>query len=89
MDAEEIKKELERLKNLPADVASWRVEIGEDATGEDAVWVWVELAGDHVGSEIRQTIRDMVKRAARDAATFSPKPWIYVRVLESAEEPTK
>ena len=89
MDAEEIKQALERLTDLPAKVASWRVEIGEDASGADAVWVWVELAGDHVGSQVRQSIRDKVKKAAREAAAFSPEPWIYVRVLEKAEEPTK
>lgn len=89
MDAEQIKKALERLKDLPAEVAFWRVEIGEDATGEIAVWVWVELAGEHAGANVRQEIRDLVKRTTRTASSAAPVPWIYVRVLEKAEEPRK
>ena len=89
MDAEVIKRALERLENLPVRVAEWQVEIGEDASGDVAVWVWAKLADTHVDSEVRQTVREVVRRAAQNEAAASPQPWVYVRVLERAEEPTK
>ena len=89
MDAGAIKRALQRLEDLPSNVSEWRVEVGEDASGEEAIWVWAILADSQVGPDARQTMRERVRRTAQEASARSPEPWVYVRVLERAEEPTK
>lgn len=53
-------------------VAGWTVEVGRDATGDEAIWVWVVLHDELVDQvwplqtrdEIREWVRDLVRRAA-------------------------
>jgi len=89
MDSVVIEDALKHLEDLPAEVTEWRVGVGEDASGDAAIWVWATLADSRVETETRQAIRERVRRVAQDAAAFSPEPWVYVRVLARAEEPTK
>jgi hypothetical protein len=89
MDPVVIERALKQLEELPAKVAEWRVEVGEDASGDAAIWVWATLSDFKVETATRQAIRERVRKAAQEAAAFWPEPWVYVRVLARSEEPTR
>ncbi len=81
--ADFIRKGLGRLKGLPAPVADWRVETGEDWVGDPAVWVWPVLADEDTDfdtcDELQDIVRDEVARLTR-AKTGEPL-WAFVRFL--------
>lgn len=85
MDAEAtVRATLEKIRSkLPGAVTDLRFEYGPDSTGEEAIWIWVEIPDDapeEVWSwDSRQGMRDAV-RAEIEAAGL--KPWVYVRFTE-------
>ena len=78
MTAKSIEGSLRKLRHLPAAVKAWRVETGPDATGGDAVWVWVTLRDEDVDPQTRAKLRDRVRHAIRSHAA-AKEPWVYVR----------
>lgn len=90
MDKTAIQEALESLADLGVRVREWKVEVGEDSSGEPAVWVWVQLEDPEpdVGWETRDKLRKRVWDVVRQTIDGPTKPWVYVRVLH-AEEPAR
>ena len=69
---------------LPNQVTQLRYKLGVDSTGDEAIWVWVEMpdnAPDTVWSwESREKMRDTIRLAIEAAGL---EPWVYVRFAES------
>ena len=88
MTVQTIERTLKEIKGLPAEVRSWLVEVGEDAAGEPAVWVWAILRDDTEEDwefpkleEIREKVSEAVRRSLHE----SP-PWVYVRFRGESEK---
>jgi len=79
-----IKSALRDIRELPAPVRSWRVESGPDATGDDAVWVWVTLDDEDLDVDTRSRLRDLVWDVVRQLDAAAP-PWVYVRFRGASE----
>ncbi len=73
-----IEEALRDLAGLPAVVQAWDVEVGADATDEEAVWVWVTLRDEDLNRQTREQFRGLVRNAVRQRTSDSP-PWVYVR----------
>ena len=73
-----IESELGKLQGLPTPVASWRVEVGLDATEEPAVWVWVTPEHDDVDAKTLADMRDIVRASVREMVG-DDADWVYVR----------
>ena len=73
-----IENALRDMADLPASVQAWNVEVGADATGDEAVWVWVTLRDEDLNRQTRERFRDLVRNAIRQRTSDSP-PWVYVR----------
>lgn len=79
-----VRSALEKLRpQLAPAVTDVRFEHGPDSTGDEAIWVWVEIPDDAPEEvwawESRQKMRDMI-RAAIEAAGL--EPWVYIRFTE-------
>lgn len=84
MSIEDIEKAIHGIQEeIPATVTSWQIEIGPDATDEDAIWVWVTLPDEDLKDEIRTTIRTLLKNAIREA--LHSTVWVYVRFRAASE----
>jgi len=73
--------------DLPEWVRELRVETGHDASGDPALWVWVEVEDDAMTDEgftrrIRQ-VKTLLENALR---TISPDRWPYVRFRTVSEQ---
>jgi hypothetical protein len=79
-----IEETLRDLADLPASVQAWDVEVGADATGEEAVWVWVTLRDEDLNRQTREQFRSLVRNAVRQRTSDSP-PWVYVRFRGASE----
>ncbi|MBX3183267.1 MAG: hypothetical protein KIT72_04130 [Polyangiaceae bacterium] len=72
---------------VPAAVVDWVVEVGRDATGDDAVWVWAILQDDLFDQavqrrlELRDQIREVVSHAAAPAEVQ-----VYIRFRSESEQ---
>ena len=75
-----------RTLDLP-EVASWRVEAGPDAGGDDAVWVWIILQDEGVDSATRTRLRNRIRQVVGKVAEPA-HPWVYVRFRTSTEVET-
>ena len=73
---------------FPAAIAGWDVKVGRDATGDDAVWVWVVLHDDLVDQvwplQTRDELRDRVREIVRNAAVPT-EVQVYVRFRSESE----
>ena len=79
-----IEETLRDLADLPASVQAWDVESGADATGDEAVWVWVTLRDEDLNRQTREQFRSLVRNAVRQRTSDSP-PWVYVRFRGASE----
>ncbi len=84
MSTEGIESALRKVKGLPAPVQGWRVETGEDSTGNEAVWVWVTLKDEDLDSETTTQVRSLVRDAVH-RKLGKPEPWVYVRFRGASE----
>ena len=82
--AEIIESALAELRELPAQVSSWQVETGPDATDDPAVWVWVMLEDEGVDFQTRSQLREIVRNQVRHQTNDGS--WVYVR-FRTASEP--
>ncbi len=71
---------------LPDAVTDLRFEHGLDSTGDEAIWVWVEIPDDapeKVWSwDSREGMRNSIRSAIAEAGL---EPWVYVRFTEPAD----
>jgi len=86
MNTPELEAQLRLAGDWPAFVVDWKVEKGLDATGWDAVWVWIvvdNLIEDwSLRTELRNKVRDRIIELEDP-----PPGWVYVRFrLESEVE---
>jgi len=81
--AEAIESALAELRGLPAQVHSWQVETGPDATDDPAVWVWVMLQDEDVDFERRSRLREMVREQVQHQTQDGS--WVYVRFRGASE----
>jgi hypothetical protein len=79
-----IESALRRVKGLPAPVQDWRVEVGEDSTGQEAVWVWVTLKDEDLDWDTRTRVRALVRDAVH-RKLGKQEPWVYVRFRGASE----
>ena len=79
-----VEQELRSLTNLPAPVKRWNIEIGEDATGEMAVWVWAVLDDADLTRGVRNGLRERIDREVRRVVPNAS--WVYVRFRATSEE---
>ena len=82
-----IEDALRSMADLPASVQTWDVEIGADATGDEAVWVWVTLQEEDLNRQTREQFRSLVRNAVRQQTSNSPL-WVYVRFRGASEAVT-
>jgi hypothetical protein len=78
-----IEDSLTRLANLPAPVRDWKIDIGEDATGELAVWVWATVDDDDLTRAVRNELREKIDRQVRHIVPDAS--WVYVRFRAVSE----
>ena len=69
---------------FPAAVRSWKIETGPDASGADAVWVWVTLDDDTFDWGTRSRVRDSIRQALERRGGVEA-PWVYVRFRKASE----
>ena len=81
--AEAIESALAELRGLPAQVSSWQVETGPDATDDPAVWVWIMLEDEEVDFQTRSRLREMVRAQVR--CETNDGSWVYVRFRDASE----
>ena len=84
MDTNQIESKLKGLQGLPFNVRSWKVEQGEDATSDQAIWVWAVLDSDESDPKERAVIRKKVLEALRGKGEAAD--WVYVRFRTQSEE---
>jgi len=72
-----IRAALESQQGLPISVVRWDIETGEDASGHDAVWVWVVVETRPLARTWTDVI-EQVRQTASQAAGHD-NPWVYVR----------
>lgn len=80
---EQVEQGLKSLTGLPAPVRSWKVEIGEDATGENAVWVWAVLDDADLTREVRNQISERIEGAVYRLVPNAS--FVYVRFRAVSE----
>ena len=82
---------LEEVHGLPRGVDDWRVELGSDATGDPAVWVWLSVKDDvldKMDSKTRESIRGIVTSSIQKKLIGqygTSIPWVYVRFRGASE----
>ena len=81
----ELKAALAR-ETYPVPVTTWEIEHGLDATGDDAVWVWVELET-WTDLATRSAIREQIRRIISEQEN-GELDWVYVRFRDKAEHET-
>ena len=81
--AEAIESALAELRGLPAQVSSWQVQTGPDATDDPAVWVWVMLEDEEVDFQTRSRLREMVRNQVRHETKDGS--WVCVRFRGASE----
>ncbi len=84
MHTSQIESRLKDLQGLPSNVRSWKVEQGEDATSDQAIWVWVVLDRDEKDPKQRAAIRKKVLEALRGRGESADL--VYVRFRTKSEE---
>ena len=85
--AEFIESALAELRELPAQVSSWQVETGPDATDDPqcgCAVVWVMLEDEGVDFQTRSQLREIVRNHVRHQTNDGS--WVYVR-FRTASEP--
>jgi hypothetical protein len=73
---------------FPAAIAGWDIQVGRDATGDDAVWVWVVLHDDLVDQVWPLQTRDELREAVRQLVVDASRPTevqVYVRFRSESE----
>jgi hypothetical protein len=84
MSKEDVERAIQSVRaRFPADVRSWQIEIGNDATDTEAVWIWVTLSDEDLKDKTRNEIRGLLKEAIRN--TVNPSIWVYVRFRATSE----
>jgi len=78
-----VEERLTRLVNGPAPVRRWQIDIGEDATGEKAVWVWAIVEDADLSRDVINGLREMVGREVRHLVPDAT--WVYVRFRAMSE----
>jgi len=77
---EKIKFQLVEL-NLPQ-IASWDIESGVDASGDNAFWAWGTVKSNKVNPDdllkVSEAVREAISNHFKDNA-----PWVYVRFRDS------
>ena len=81
---ETVERELMKLRDLPAPVQSWRIEIGEDASGDMAVWVWAVVDDAKLTRNVTSGLRSLIFHKVSDAVPNAK--WVYVRFRATSEE---
>jgi hypothetical protein len=85
MTSETVDRVLREVRGFPLGVRSWTIETGPDASGAEAVWVWVTLEDDafdpRTTTQVRELIREAVHRRGGEHA-----PWVYVRFRGASEK---
>ncbi len=84
MNTSQIESKLKGLRGLPSNVRSWKVEQGEDATADQAIWVWAVLDRDEADPKQRAVIRKRVREALRGRGDSADL--VYVRFRTKSEE---
>jgi hypothetical protein len=86
MNTPELEARLRLAGDWPAPVVDWKVEKGLDATGMEAVWVWVIVDDVIEDWDLRTQLRNKVRDRITELED-SPPDWVYVRFrLESEVE---
>ena len=75
-----------RLKDLPAPVSDWLVEIGLSSTYDPAVWVWLILERDDY-AEISQ-VHTIVQDAIMAIVAARSNGYVRFRTASEMAEPT-
>lgn len=73
---------------VPAAIAGWDVEVGPDATGDDAVWVWVILRDDLIDQVWPMQTRDAMRQRIHQLVRAVAAPGdvqVYVRFRTETE----
>lgn len=75
---------------LQVELLDWEIEIGENSTGDPAVWIWLILGDDEVNwkgekiAKLREFVRDRIWDRGGENA---PWPYIHFRaVSEKVDE---
>jgi hypothetical protein len=81
---ESIETALKKLAR-PTSVMDLRVLPGQDATGDDAIWVWLMVSpGAALERGPREQLLEFKRRVQAEVAQQVPSLWTYVRI----ENPT-
>jgi hypothetical protein len=85
-EAQKVREVLEGV-DFPPGVVTWEYEIGADATGDPAVWIWLFVDEDVVQrkevSRVTTAAREMIRDALSAAGIAR---WPYVRARTVAEQ---
>jgi hypothetical protein len=85
-EAQKVREVLEGV-DFPPGVVTWEYEIGADATGDPAVWIWLFVDEDVVQRKEVSRVTTAVREKIRDAlAAAGIRRWPYVRVRTAAEQ---
>jgi hypothetical protein len=84
VDKTDVESILNGLLGLPSDVKRWDVETGADASGADAIWVYVVLDDSAFTGDNTLVIRKMVRQALRDDLRTWPNR-VYIRFRSVSE----
>lgn len=79
-----VEKALKSLPEFPVSVKKWVVEVGDDATGENAIWVWAVVDDADLSSNNRSNLRNAIRDAVGQVVGDQPA-WVYVRFRATSE----
>ena len=80
-DTNNIRAQLEDLRDLPTPVCSWLVKEGLDATDDPAIWVWALVEQADADPETLSRL----KAIAREVVHHATGLWAYV-LIRGADE---
>jgi hypothetical protein len=85
-EARKIREVLEGV-DFPPGVVAWDFEIGNDSTGDPAVWIWIFVDEDVVRRKKVDDVMEPTRKRIRDALDAAGiQRWPYVRVRTPAEQ---
>jgi len=88
MGVQDWERVMRSIPNLPLEVPEWKVETGEDWTGDAAVWVWAILKDEDFEADVDREKRRALGEAVRDAVVQEggdEPPLAYVRFRSVSE----
>ena len=83
-EVEKVVQEMLASPGRPVDIKQFKVELGEDSSGEPAIWVWLDVAPDAQSKGQVSVLRNFGDALRDTVIAKGVSLWPYVRFREAA-----